>query len=324
MQLPQTLTPSAAILVSWLAAVAACTPGGEPAVGDSFPDAEELMAADRAFALDSAERGAEAWSEVWAESGMLYGDGEAPLIGPVAAARGVTEVVDDLRWEPTGSAMLWPGAVGYTVGFWWMAPETSGGGENRQRYLTVWQRIDNEWKVALDLSLPENDDDEAARDFDFWLGDWTLEQRIWSGDGDQFESYTARNQVRAIEGDGALVENLEGDVRFFWLGMQEPAHMRGVSVRVYDSDAGVWRIFWMDSLNPKFGPPFTGSFSGSIGNFLLTERPDGIPPGRIRFEPRSDGMVDWQLAIRTADGESWQPLWFIKFRRGEGGKGSGT
>jgi hypothetical protein len=311
---------SAATLVLWLAAAAGCGTNGEPAASDPFPAAEELMAADRAFALDSAGRGAEAWSEVWAESGMFYGDGAAPLIGPVDAARGVAGIVDDLRWEPTASAVLWPDTLGYTVGCWWMAPDTPEGSACRQRYLTVWQRIDDEWKVALDLSLPEyDDDDEAARDFDFWLGDWTLEQKIWSGDGDEFESYKARNRVRAIGGIGALVEHFEGNVRFFWLGMQEPARVRGVSIRVYDSDAGVWRIFWMDSLDPKFGPPFTGTFSGGVGNFLLTERPDGIPPGRIRFEPRSDGTVDWQLAVRTAAGESWQPLWFIRFRRGEGG-----
>src|SRR5690606_39417522 len=68
-----------------------------------------------------------------------------------------------------------------------------------RRYLTVWQRMHGAWKVVLDLSLPEQKTTSAARAFDFWLGDWKLEQRIWSGRGDDFEPYPAENQVRLIE-----------------------------------------------------------------------------------------------------------------------------
>lgn len=303
------------VVVAWLAAGAGCSndsTGGEP-----FPSAHELMAADRAFAEASARHGAEAWSDIWADRGMLYSDGEDPAVGPLAAGRSVSGVVDDLRWEPTSSAMLWPDALGYTVGRWWLASDGQDA-DAEQRYLTVWKRVDGDWKVALDLSLPAQETTSDATDFDFWLGDWTLEQRIWSGDGDEFEPYAARNQVRTIEDGGALVENFAGNVRFFWLGMDEPAPIRGFSVRVYYPDAREWRIFWMDTLEPRFGPPFSGGFSGDVGEFLLTDRPTGIPPSRIRFERQPDDSVDWQLALRTPDGESWQPLWFIEFRRADG------
>lgn len=305
-----------AIFVTLLVANVACSPSDGPA-DEPFPSAEELMAADRAFAEASASRGAEAWTEIWAERGMLYGNGESPVSGPGEAGRSIAAIVDRLRWEPTSSGMLWPGSLGYTVGRWWMTPDTGDTSADSPRYLTVWQRMDNEWKVVLDLSLPAPSDTGAAHDFDFWLGDWTLAQRIWSGDGETFERYTAQNQVRAIEGDGALVETFEGDVRFFWLGMQQPARIRGVSVRVYDPDARLWRIFRMDTLDPKFGPPFNGEFSGVAGEFLLTDRPEGIPPSRIRFEPHTGGTVDWELAIATPDGKDWQPLWTIEFRRGD-------
>lgn len=303
----------AVVLAFLIAGAAAC--GGDSAGGEPFPTAEELMAADRAFAEASAARGADAWSEVWAERGLLYGDEGQPAVGPRAASLTVAGLVDDLRWEPTGSAMLWPGVLGYTVGDWWTTPEPPAADDPRRRYLTVWQRIGGDWKVVLDLSLPEQQTSSAARAFDFWLGDWTLRQRIWSGDGNDFEPYPAENQVRLIQDGGAVVENFEGHARFFWLGMDEPAPMRGVSVRVYYPQARKWRIFWMDTLDPKFGPPFSGGFSGDVGEFLLTDRPAGIPPSRIRFERQIDGSVDWQLALRTPDGESWQPLWFIDFQR---------
>jgi hypothetical protein len=305
-----------AVIASWLAAGTACSPSGG-VEDDPFPHAEELMAADRAFARASAERGAEAWRDAFAARGLMYGSGDTPAVGPRDVGRRVSGIVERLRWEPTSSGMLWPGALGYTVGRWWMAPESGAEEREGPRYLTVWQRTGGEWKVALDLSLPAPDDTGAAHDFDFWLGDWTLVQRIWSGDGNEFERYPARNKVRAIEGDGALIETFQGEVRFFWLGMQEPEQVRGASVRAYDPDSRQWRIFWIDTLEPQFGPPFNGDFSGVAGEFLLTDQPPGIPPSRIRFEPHTEGTVDWEMAIATPDGKDWQRLWTIKFHRGD-------
>lgn len=302
------------ILTFALAVAAGC--GDRDGGGKPFPSAEVLMEADRAFARASARRGADAWSEVWAERGLLYGDGSEPVVGPSAVSRRIAKA-EPPRREPTDSGMLWPGTLGYTVGNWWPDPDATGDGTEQRRYLTMWQRIDGAWKVVLDLALPEQQTSSAARAFDFWLGDWKLEQRIWSGRRNDFEPYGAENSVRLIEDGGVLVESFEGQARFFWLGMEEPAPMRGTSVRVYYPEEREWRIFWMDSLDPKFGPPYTGSFSGDVGEFLLTERPAGIPPSRIRFERQIDGSVDWQLALRTPDGERWQPLWLIEFRRDE-------
>ncbi len=305
---------AAAIAVLWLAFGTACDLG-DSAGGEPFAEAEELMVADRAFAEASARRGAPAWSDVWADRGLLYGNGDDPTIGPAAAERGVAPIVDELRWKPVASGMLWPGELGYTVGHWWLASSPPAAEEDYRRYLTVWQRLNGRWKVVLDLTIPEQQTTSSARAFDFWLGNWQLDQHIWSGRRDEFEPYPAASQVRMIEGGGALVENFEGKARLFWMGMDEPAPVRGVSVRLYYPEEREWRIFRMDTLDPKFGPPFTGSFSGDVGEFVLRERPAGIPPSRIRVERKIDGAVHWQLALRTPDGKSWQPLWFMESRR---------
>lgn len=304
----------AAIAAWWLALGTACEFGGS-AGEEPFAEAEELMAADRAFAEDSAARGATAWYEVWADRGLLYGEGDEPAVGPAAAGRSAETFAEEVRREPAQSGMLWPGELGYTVGHWWMASAGPEADEDRRRYLTIWQHLDGAWKIVLDLTIPEQETSSSARAFDFWLGDWELDQHIWSGRRGEFEPYPAENQVRMIEGGGALIESFHGIARLFWLGMDEPEPIRGVSIRLYYPQALEWRIFRMDTLDPKFGLPFTGSFSGDVGEFLLTERPAGIPPSRIRFERKLDGAVHAQLALRTPDGKNWQPLWHIEYQR---------
>ncbi len=313
----KTRAAAVVVAVSWLAIGTACD-FGRSAGEEPFAEAEELMAADRAFARASASHGAAAWSAVWAERGLLYGDGTEPAIGPAAAGRSAAAFAGELRWEPIESGMLWPGELGYTVGHWW----TTASGErrdDRSRYLTVWRHLDGAWKVVLDLTIPEQETSSAARAFDFWLGDWQLEHRIWSGRRGNFEPYRAENRVREIESGGALVESFHGIARYFWLGMDEPEAVRGVSVRLYYPQEREWRIFRMDTLDPKFGPPFTGSFSGHVGQFTLTDRPAGIPPSRIRFERTIDGAVHAQLALRTPDGKNWQPLWHVEYQRDDSG-----
>lgn len=281
---------------------------------DPFPEAEELLIADREFAQASAAQGAKAWADNWDEAGVWYA-GDALIVGPGEVRRGVAPIVDRLRWKPVTSGILWPDSLGYTVGRWWMLPETAGAGVDTSRYLTVWRRVDDGWKVALDLSLPRMGEAGQAREFNFWLGDWQLGQQIWSGEDDVFEPYEARSQVRAVEGGGALLESFEGEVRFFWAGMDEPRRIRGASVRVYDPAGRQWRIFWIDTLEGKFGPPFSGAFSGGSGEFLRVDPAGGTPPTRIRFMPLSEARVDWDLAIRASEEAGWQPLWSIEFTR---------
>lgn len=290
---------------------------------EPFPEAEQLLIADREFAQASATQGAEAWADNWDEAGVWYA-GDALVVGPGEVRRGVASIVDRLRWMPVTSGMLWPDSLGFTVGRWWMLPETAGARVDTSRYLTVWRRVDEGWKVALDLSLPLMGEAEQVRDFDFWLGDWQLGQRIWSGKDDAFEPYEARSQVRAVEGGGALLESFEGEVRFFWAGMDEPRRIRGASVRVYEPTENQWRIFWIDTLERNFGPPFKGAFSAGSGEFLRVDPVGGAPPTRIRFLPLSETRVDWDLAIRPPEAAGWQSLWSIEFKRRlrTGGAGS--
>lgn len=307
MRLPRT-TPLLAALAF------ACGPARPDVPEPSSPEpAPALLAADRDFAAASAARGPDAWAAAWAEDGSSA-DGDTLVTGPAAVRAHIAPLIDRygarFRWEPTDSGMLWPDSLGYTTGHAWIDAANGGGTEWEGHYLTIWTRTDEGWKVAFDGSLPACQGLAAAHDFDFWLGDWDVAQRIRAGDA--FEEYDARDRVRTA-GGCAVVESWRGDVRFAWAGMEHARRIRGASVRVFDPEAGVWRIYWIDSLAGSFGAPFVGRFDASgVGDFYAAPAREGGPRRRIRFE-RTGGAVDWSLAVETGDG--WTPIWTMRFTR---------
>jgi ketosteroid isomerase-like protein len=279
-----------------------------------FAPNDALRAADSAFAHDSEARGADAWADVWAEQGVLDRGGDPPAIGPEAVRAAVAGAAAVLRWEPIASGELWPDSLGYTVGRHWMVDGGGAPAGDTARYVTVWQRTDEGWKVAFDAALPADGTAPGADAFDFWLGDWNVAQRIWSGESDDFEEFTGRTRVRGIEQGGALVESYDAEARFFWLGMEQPRRVRAASVRLWDPARSEWRIYWMDSVGGAFDRPFRGSFVGGEGVFEVVDEAAGRTR-RIVFRPVSEDAVDWELEVRSTGADAGQSLWTIAFRR---------
>ena len=160
-----------------------------------------------------------------------------------------------------------------------------------------------------------------ARAFDFWIGDWDIQQRLLKRDGSWLTLPARTSVTRALDGC-ALVEHWQGDVLFFWEGMQAPETMTGLSVRAYDPQAGKWFIHWMDTRLPRFGAPYTGNFVDGRGEFFRElETPQGRRLGRITFSNVTAESVSWALDVSSDQGKTWQTLWTMKMarRRSAGG-----
>lgn len=120
--------------------------------------------------------------------------------------------------------------------------------------------------LAQDLAaVPPACNAGEARQFDLWIGEWDIKQQILQADGTWLKSHAKSKVSRALEGC-ALVEAWEGNVLFFWEGMQRPELLRGMSVRAYDSAKKKWVIYWMDTWHPQFAS-FEGSFENGEGTF---------------------------------------------------------
>lgn len=155
-----------------------------------------------------------------------------------------------------------------------------------------------------------------AREFDFWLGDWVIEQQILNRDG-TWLSLPAHSSV-SLSPDGCVyTEHWRGEVQFFWETMEAPETVWGYSVRAFDEDAGVWRIYWMDGANPRFDTPYVGGFEeGGRGVFLRAMETDaGARTGRIIFERVGDDIVDWELAVSSEANPAWRTLWRMRMHR---------
>ncbi|HSN72966.1 MAG TPA: hypothetical protein VLT59_15725 [Steroidobacteraceae bacterium] len=154
---------------------------------------------------------------------------------------------------------------------------------------------------------------EQALAFEFWIGDWQIEQRILRQDGTWIELPARTTVTRVLDGR-ALLERWQGEVEFFWFGMTAPAPMTGFSYRACDPQTNRWSIYWADSLTPGIAAPYVGSFAAGRGEFFRDSPAEGRL-SRISFSDIAPDSVFWALAISSDEGRTWTDVWTMKMRR---------
>ena len=146
-------------LLAVITLVSACTaqpPVPAPAAGDASVD--DLLDADRAFAQAAAERGIEGWMAALTDDAVRFAfvtDGFVQGHGDIRAqdAALFADPAVELRWEPTEGGLFASSDLGFTRGGYSVVQSTPDGAEtvsSRGRYLTIWRRGPDGWKVILD------------------------------------------------------------------------------------------------------------------------------------------------------------------------------
>lgn len=151
--------------------------------------------------------------------------------------------------------------------------------------------------------------------FDFWLGEWSIEQRILDTSSGSWLELPAYTSVAKVLEGCALIERWRGTVMFSWAGMKEPAPIEGLSIRYWVPEQGRWRIHWMDSLRPVLGAGSVGTIVDGHGTFEPEEKPAAGSWSRIVFARQSTDRVDWRLEHTADGGETWRPIWEMKMTR---------
>jgi hypothetical protein len=160
-------------------------------------------------------------------------------------------------------------------------------------------------------------DDDGRHDFDFVPGVWQMRNRklvnALDPDCDEW-----------VEFDSVST----GDIRLYGLGNTDrmlvesmPPGGRpyeGMTLRLFDPQEKVWRIWWTSSRYPGvLDPPVVGRFEeDGVGRFYSDDVVNGIPV-KVRFE-WSDTTTDtpkWNQAFSFDDGQIWKPNWYNWFVR---------
>jgi hypothetical protein len=142
---------------------------------------------------------------------------------------------------------------------------------------------------------PRTTELDAARQFDFWLGEWDC---AWRSDGLE---HVGTNSVYADLGGTVVVENFDG---------RPSLDLQGLSLSVYDRKAQRWKQTWVDS---------DGTYLAFVGGFedgaMELRREAGGAVFRMRWEHIEPNAFDWSYARSDDGGETWTPLWEIGYSR---------
>jgi hypothetical protein len=150
----------------------------------------------------------------------------------------------------------------------------------------------------------------AATDFDFLPGAWTIANRrlvdTLDPGCDEWEEFEATSEARAILGGGGNVDTFHG-----------PGY-EGFSLRLYDPEADVWRIWWSSTARPgRLDPPVEGRFAADgTARFECDDVLEGVPI-RMRFvwSEITDSSALWEQSFSFDGGATWKLNWVMRLVR---------
>jgi hypothetical protein len=149
-------------------------------------------------------------------------------------------------------------------------------------------------------------------DFDFLPGLWNVANRKLADtldpDCDEWHEFSATSEARAILGGIGNVDHFR----------VEDGSYEGFSLRLFDPERDLWRIWWSSTQRPgRLDPPVEGRFGvDGRGRFACEDLLDGVPI-RMRFDwsEITESSARWEQAFSFDAGRSWKPNWVMELTR---------
>ena len=147
-------------------------------------------------------------------------------------------------------------------------------------------------------------------DFDFLPGRWHVANRklvdTLDPECDEWETFEATSEAEAMLGG---IGNLD---HFRTEGYE------GFSLRLYDPERDVWRIWWSSTARPgRLDPPVEGRFSDPTrARFECDDVLEGVPI-RMRFDwcDITSQSARWEQAFSFDGGETYITNWIMVLTR---------
>jgi hypothetical protein len=146
-------------------------------------------------------------------------------------------------------------------------------------------------------------------DFDFLPGRWHIANRklvdTLDPACDEWEEFGADSEARAMLGGAGNVDHFTTD------------GYEGFSLRLYDPEHDVWKIWWASTARPgRLDPPVEGRFVDGRARFECEDVLNGVPL-RVRFdwsEMTGDSAL-WEQSFSFDGGETWKLNWVMRLTR---------
>jgi hypothetical protein len=147
-------------------------------------------------------------------------------------------------------------------------------------------------------------------DFDFLPGSWRVANRrlkdTLDPGCDEWEEFEATSEARSILGGLGNIDHFRTD------------GYEGFSLRLYDPEGDLWRIWWASTGRPgRLDPPVEGRFSGpDRARFECDDVLEGVPI-RMRFDwsEITAARACWDQSFSFDGGASWKHNWSMVLTR---------
>ena len=165
------------------------------------------------------------------------------------------------------------------------------------------------------VTLPDSPacPDARSRQFDFWLGEWDVNNRHRRPDSDDpiwYETGLAHTHVWPVVGGCGIVEHWDGALTF--------DRVIGFSVRTFDPVREMWELvlLWPSANRPVFAT-FEGQFRHGRGEFDAgsVDAHDRPQTTRISFADIRPDAFRWDLSLSGDSGITWRTTWIMEFTR---------
>jgi hypothetical protein len=170
----------------------------------------------------------------------------------------------------------------------------------------------------------------GIHDFDFLYGKWRMPNHMLTkrlAGSHEWADFVSCDEASPLPGE-------VGDIDYFKASYWKD--FVGVTVRTYDSNTGLWRIYWVDN---RFSagviqPPVVGKFQGNVGIFEGPDTYKGIPvvvrytwtlnPAPAATAPQWEKVLNpkgapvaakWEQAFSTDGGKTWETNWYNELIR---------
>lgn len=159
--------PRGLIVAALSTAMVACTAGDAADPVDTAAEAEAIAAISDAWMAASAAQDAETIANLFTMDGVTIFDGEFVAGREAILANTTAEFADrsegaTVGWERSTIHVAASGDLAYERGHYTFDADGEGDGAPEEgEYVTVWIKVDGEWKAAVDAgtALTSDDDD---------------------------------------------------------------------------------------------------------------------------------------------------------------------